>query len=173
MKIIFRDLNPAVVAAVRGVFIDVPQFDVATGDIFSAGPADAIISPANSHGVMDGGIDLVYLRHFGFWLEQSVMRKISELSGGILPVGHAIVVDTADPGIPRMISAPTMIVPGPVPQSRNAYLAFGAALKAARERGFKTVLCPGLATLTGRMEPTTSARQMREAWDKFIGDTQP
>lgn len=33
---------------------------ISTGDIFNGGPAaDAIVSPANSFGFMDGGIDMV------------------------------------------------------------------------------------------------------------------
>lgn len=172
MKILFRDLNPDVAAAVAKAFSDVRQFDVACGDIFSAGPADAIVSPANSHGYMDGGIDLVYLRHFGFGLENILMGRIAKLPGEKLPVGQALVVETGNGDIPHMISAPTMTVPGPVPHTQNAYLAFRAALRAAAERGFSTVLCPGLATLTGRMDPAESARQMRRAWNEVIGGVQ-
>ena len=38
--------------------------EIVHGDIFSR-PADALVSPANSFGFMDGGIDLAYSRRFG------------------------------------------------------------------------------------------------------------
>ena len=40
---------------------------VSQGDIFNGAPvADAIVSPANSFGFMDGGIDYCYSEHFGW-----------------------------------------------------------------------------------------------------------
>jgi O-acetyl-ADP-ribose deacetylase (regulator of RNase III) len=168
VRIIFRDLNPVVVAAVASAFDDVTEFDVACADVFSAGPADAIVNPGNSYGWMDGGIDLVYLRRFGWRLQDDLMSRIAKFPGGLLPIGAALVVPTRDLAIPAMISAPTMIVPGPVPDTPNAYLAFRAALVAAREFHFNSVICPGLATLIGRMDPVVSAAQMREAWDESV-----
>jgi O-acetyl-ADP-ribose deacetylase (regulator of RNase III) len=166
MRVMFRDLNPAVCVAMDDAFRGVAAFDIRCDDIFSAGPADAIISPANSYGRMDGGIDLAYLHYFGPDLEHRVKAAIQKGWSGRLPVGSAIAVRTESrPSIPWMISAPTMEVPGPVPLTRNAYLAFEAALFVARSMRFKSVLCPGLATLTGRMHPRDSAAQMREAWD--------
>ena len=115
---------------------------------------------------MDGGIDLEYLRHFGFWLEARLKGAIAKLPGGRLAVGEALVVPTENAEIPYMISAPTMRYPGPVPHTQNAYLAFSAVLQIAKRHGYDCILCPGLATLTGRMAPTESARQMRRAWDE-------
>lgn len=67
-----RDLSRALVAAWRQEFTGIPGVSISQGDIFSerSGPvsagdpidirADAVVSPANSFGFMDGGIDLVY-----------------------------------------------------------------------------------------------------------------
>lgn len=167
MRISFRDISPLVCGAVESAFRGVADVDVYCADIFSAAPADAIVSPANSYGLMDGGIDLVYVRRFGWALQSRLMGIIHELPGRLLPVGDALMVPTNDPLIPWMISAPTMVTPGPVPDTRNAYLAFSAVLRIGRARNLGRVLCPGLATLTGRMDPLESARQMREAWDQW------
>ena len=43
------------------------QLQISYGDIFKGAPAaDAIVSPANSFGFMDGGIDYAYSDHFGW-----------------------------------------------------------------------------------------------------------
>jgi O-acetyl-ADP-ribose deacetylase (regulator of RNase III) len=164
MQIIFRDINPYVARAVREVFRHEIAFDVDCGDIFDAGAADAIISPANSHGWMDGGIDAVYLRRFGNDLQAKLQAKIAAEHDGLLKIGNACIIETGDVIIPWMISTPTMAVPGDVRGTNNAFLAFAAALAIAHAYELQRVLCPGLATLTGRMPPEESARQMLDAW---------
>lgn len=166
MRILLRDMKPAVAAALAKAFADVLEVEVVCGDIFDAGPADAIVSPANSHGWMDGGIDLAYLQHFGDQLERDLRLMIRRDHSGLLPIGQALVIATGAAHIPWMISAPTMEVPMAVPYSQNAYKAFRATLLMARERSFQKVLCPGFCTLTGRMAPDEAARQMRQAWDE-------
>jgi O-acetyl-ADP-ribose deacetylase (regulator of RNase III) len=163
-RVIFRDRNLAVVTAMLEAFIGVEAFDILLSDIFSISQADAIVSPANSYGWMDGGIDGLYRSRFGYEIERLLRYTISKEYAAGVPVGKALVIPTGDTDIPHLISAPTMVVPGPVPKSRNAFLAFRAALIVAREHGFASLLCPGLCTLTGRMDAVESARQMREAW---------
>lgn len=169
MRLRFRDLNPAVTAAVAEAFAGIPAFDVQCGDVFSAAPADAIVSPANSYGWMDGGIDLVYRDRFGTHVEEKLQKLIAQLPTKVLAVGEAMIIGTDDAEIPAMISAPTMAVPSVVADTENAYLAFAAVLRAVRHMNFQTIICPGLATMTGRMAPETSARQMRRAWDELMG----
>jgi O-acetyl-ADP-ribose deacetylase (regulator of RNase III) len=158
------------------------------GDIFSAkaGPvaasdpvdikADAIVSPANSFGFMDGGIDALYTYQFGDGLQQRLQARIAEEHGGELPVGMAVIVPTQHPDIPWCISAPTMRVPRDVAETVNAYLAFRAALRAVLAHNaaglprISTLLCPGLATAVGHMPVARCARQMRVAWDHVLGD---
>ena len=169
MKVIFRDLNPAVVAAVKAVF---PDWDNSVADIFSVGSADIIISPANVIGRMDGGIDQIYINRFGWQLEARLMRDIRNVYGSHLDIGKAHLITTYDERFPLMISAPTMEwPPGDVSRTENAYLAFRAALICAASEGAKalgrdvqTLLVPGMCTLTGRMEPDVFARQLRNAW---------
>ena len=169
MKLRFRDLNPEVTQAVAAAFAGIPAFDVRCADVFTGAPADAIVSPANSHGWMDGGIDLVYRQRFGEQIETNLQDLIAGLPTRLLAVGEAIILATHDAQIPSMIAAPTMTVPSVVANTDNAYLAFRAVLRAVRHANFQSVICPGLATLTGRMAPQESARQMRRAWDELMG----
>lgn len=169
MKLRFRDLNPQVVEAVAAVFADIPAFDVRCADVFDGSPADAIVSPANSHGWMDGGIDLVYRYRFGPQIEQELQDMIAQLPTRLLAVGEALIIWTGYHEIPLMIAAPTMEVPSVVAHTENAYLAFRAVLRAVRHMNLQVVICPGLATMTGRMAPQESASQMRRAWDELMG----
>jgi O-acetyl-ADP-ribose deacetylase (regulator of RNase III) len=191
LEIHLRDLSTSLVAAWEEAFAGVPEVSVSQGDIFSTRPgplpddapidvaADAIISPANSFGFMDGGIDAVYTRQFGFALERRLQSVLAAEYGGELPVGCAVIVETGSPEIPWCISAPTMRVPEAVPDTANAYLAFRAALRAvlahnsAGRQPIRRVLCPGLATTTGRMPVGRCAAQMRAAWDNVLGAGPP
>ena len=161
-----RDRSPEVVAAWREAFAGAPGVTIAEGDIFGGPPADAVVSPANSFGYMDGGIDAVYARRFGPEMVRRLRDVLRAAWDGELPVGCATIVETGDRGIPYLVSAPTMRVPMDVSETVNAYLAFRAALLAVRELNrrypgkARSILCPGLATSYGRMSPRKSARQM-------------
>lgn len=102
-----RDINAPLVAAWSHYFADIPQVQPSVGNI-SGVTADAIISPANSFGFMDGGIDLVYSRRFGWQLQERLQKLLRDEYDGELPVGMAVLLGTDDPGIPYLISAPTM-----------------------------------------------------------------
>lgn len=172
MKLHLRDTNPAVVAAWREVFAGTADVTVSHGNILEL-TGTAIVSPANSFGWMDGGIDLAYRERFGERLERAVQREIETYHAGELPVGQAIMVHVGDQRIQTIVVAPTMRVPEPVRGTVNAYLAFRAALTAFRalERQMREsclLLCPGLCTLTGRMPPLQAAIQMRHAWHVVV-----
>ena len=165
-----RDRSPEVVAAWREAFAGAAGVEISEGDIFDGGPhADAIVSPANSFGYMDGGIDAAYSNRFGPEMAQRLRDVLRAAWDGELPVGSAVIIETGDASIPHLVSAPTMRVPMDVSDTLNAYLAFRAALIAVRELNrryparVRSVLCPGLATFFGRMSPEKSARQMRFA----------
>lgn len=151
---------------------------------------DAIVSPANSFGFMDGGIDMVYIRHFGWQMQHRLQAVLKEDYNGELPVGQAAIIKTLsandsnkkfeDPKfnegklIKYLISAPTMRVPLNVTDTVNAYLAFRAVIIAVKEHNkavenpedqITSVLCPGLGTAVGEMPPKRCAFQMRQAFE--------
>ncbi len=181
-----RDLGKPLVDAWNREFAGVPSVTTSCGDIFSTKPglvdakdpvdvkADAIVSPANSFGFMDGGIDAVYTYQFGAGLQQRLQELIAVEHGGELPVGMAVIVPTMHDDIPWCISAPTMRVPRGVADTVNAYLAFRAALRAVLAHNasgrppIRRILCPGLGTAVGQMPVARCARQMRIAWDRVL-----
>lgn len=164
LEIHLRDLNPDLARAWSVAFAGLANVHVSAGQIFDVA-ADAVVSPANSFGFMDGGIDLVYSRHFGWELPQRLQARIRAEHDGELPVGEALIVETGDARIPYCVSAPTMRVPQDVSETVNAYLAFRAVLRAIRAHGgIRSLLCPGLGTAVGRMPPDRCARQMYAAY---------
>lgn len=126
----------------HGDFGDVP-------DISGA----AIVSPANSFGHMDGGIDLAYAQRWP-GIEKAVMDKIAKSNPfGEQLVGTAIWVDVPnDPKYNMLIAAPTMRVPQKIPVI-NVYLATRAAAAVADWINVHTLVIPGMGTGAGRVHP--------------------
>jgi O-acetyl-ADP-ribose deacetylase (regulator of RNase III) len=188
VEIHLRDLAAPLVEAWRREFAGVVAVTVSCGDLFSSKPgpigpedpidikADAVVSPANSFGFMDGGIDALFTYQFGPGLQERLQALLVAEHGGELPIGSAVIVPTEHRDIPWCISAPTMRTPSNVADTVNAYLAFRAALRAVLEhnrRGLpeiRSILCPGLGTSVGQMPVHRCARQMRIAWDRVLGD---
>jgi O-acetyl-ADP-ribose deacetylase (regulator of RNase III) len=168
-----RDINAPLVAAWSKRFADIPQVQPSLGDIFGV-KADAIISPANSFGFMDGGIDLAYSRRFGWQLQERLQELLRQEYEGELPVGMAVLLETGDSELPYLISAPTMRAPTNVSDTLNAYLAFRAALRVIQKHNaqfpdsIQSVLCPGLATATGEMPVEICAKQMHAAYIQVV-----
>lgn len=174
-SILLIDRARELAAAWREQFSEVEGVEVVEGDFFSR-PADALVSPANSFGIMDGGLDLAIRDRLGLEVQREVQRVLVERHHGELPVGQAEVVATKHRTWPFLVVAPTMRVPENVARTTNAYLAFRAALLAVRrfneqraEARISSLVCPGLGTGIGAMDASTCARQMRLAWTHVTG----
>src|SRR5882762_8628181 len=115
MKVLLVDRGSELVRAWRTAFADRADAEVIEGDYF-ARPAAAMVSPANSFGIMDGGIDAAIRDALGFAIQQRVQRAIVERHHGELPIGCAEVVETGDPRWPHLVVAPTMRVPESIAQ---------------------------------------------------------
>jgi O-acetyl-ADP-ribose deacetylase (regulator of RNase III) len=134
---------------------------------------DAIVSPANSFGFMDGGLDLALTDRFGEELQERVRRAIADGWGGELPVGAAIGVPIPGAEHRTLIVAPTMRVPMRLPDDTvNPYLAIRAALRWALGHGsgeaahpgrIGSVAFPGMGTGIGGVSPDRFAWQARAA----------
>lgn len=72
---------------------------------------DVIVSPANSFGFMDGGVDAIYLSRFGPDIRDRVRQAIADRHHGELLIGAADIVETGDTQIPFMIVAPPCAFP--------------------------------------------------------------
>ena len=173
-KVILVDREGPLVAAWREAFRDVREVEAGGGGFFAA-DAEAMVSPANSFGVMDGGLDLAIRDVLGLEVERRIRERIASRHHGELPVGVAEIVETDDARWPLLVCAPTMRVPEDASRTLNAYLAFRAVLlelsRLGEERGraVSSVVCPGMCTGVGAMSPRRCAAQMRVAWRQMNG----
>lgn len=166
MQIHLADQSYDVVDAWRRAFATVDNISIHCGDILELA-CDTLVSPANSYGFMDGGIDRVYVEFFGPELEIRVQDSIRQEPEGLLPVGAARVVSTGHARVPRLVVAPTMISPGPV-RPENCFYAMSAALLACHKHPIqiRQLWCPGLCTGVGAVDPDAAAREMALAVKK-------
>lgn len=167
MKLMLRDVNQDVCDMLDRYFIAESSVDVKNQSIFDE-RADAIVSPANSFGFMDGGIDYLYLKHFGEHLQGNVQDAIKDLYDGEVLVGQAFVVETGASDFPYMIVAPTMRVPEVIKDATAIRLAMKAAMKLALDQGFKKVACPGLGMGSGFVKPPVGASAMWNGYNDAI-----
>lgn len=165
-KITLFDTHPQLMVAWQQAFAGVANVAFASGD-FRRLEADAIVSPANSFGFMDGGIDQAYTNHFGQGMADAVRLAIHELPFNELPVGSAVVVETGNAKIPHLIAAPTMRVPKVITDHADVYLATRAAFATAAAMEWH-VLCPGMGTGCGGVNPVIAAARMRQAYEAVV-----
>jgi len=181
MKIILTAVDRPQLDAWRESCADLKGVTVHKGSILEV-DCDAIVSPANSFGFMDGGIDLLYNRHFGSHVQKRLQNLIRTCHNGELLVGTAEIVETGDERIPFVIAAPTMRVPLALSVGVNPYLAARAALILVKNGTFatgsrkgapvaesvKTLAFPGLGTGVGGVPPEVCARQVRAAIENVV-----
>jgi len=164
MRLHFVDIDRDVIDALRGAFAGIPEVTCSTGDILAVAHT-ALVSPANSYGFMDGGIDAAYSAFFGPGVPIAVQDAINRRPEGHLPVGASLAVRTGHARIPFLIVAPTMLTPEEVPAS-SCYRALRAVLRLAGTTPEldSDIFCPGLATGTGRVSATDAAEQLAQAY---------
>lgn len=173
------------------------NFEHKTCDVQSLLPAteetggQVFVSPANSLGYMDGGIDYIYSRKMFKGCEQKLKDLIkqsnqtTQLGRPYLRVGSAIWFPTTEliSGEIRekltkeqplaLLCAPTMFLPHDVSETNNAYWAFMAILiqfdKIRKiDPKYRTLICPSLCCGYGKMLVETAVNQMKKAYDDFI-----
>jgi len=162
-RIVFCDTNSDVIEALQLKFNSVPQIGFNLGNLLESA-SNVVISPANSYGFMDGGIDMDYVSFFGDRLQQKVLERVRARPEGYLPVGASEIVITGHEKIPYLVLAPTMLHPEMIP-AYNVFRAFRAALKCIQARKLPLpAYSPGFGTGVGGVEPEEAAQLMFEAY---------
>ncbi|MDY7014031.1 MAG: macro domain-containing protein [Cyanobacteriota bacterium] len=174
MKLILTAPNPELFAAFQEYFFYLPDIEIANARFEDLSEYDCLVSPGNSFGMMDGGIDAAIIRFFGSSLMIKVQQHILEDYLGEQPVGTSFIVETQHPQHPFLAHTPTMRVPMSVAGTDIPYVAMWAMLLAVRrynrhaQRKIESVVCPGLGTGIGRVPYREAARQMALAYDNFV-----
>jgi O-acetyl-ADP-ribose deacetylase (regulator of RNase III) len=129
------------------------QIHLAKSDI-SDMAVDAVVSPANSLGIMGGGVAAVLSRKGGSTIQREAMSLAP------IAVGAAVVTNAGSLWAKNIIHAPTMEEPGQKVTAESVRRAMRAALLAASQRGFQVIAVPGLGTGLGGADPSEAARAM-------------
>ena len=170
MLIQLVDRNQAMINAWNDKFQDDKDVITYCGDFFDLN-TDCVISPANSFGFMDGGLDGAITNRLGRQTQNNVQEFIHKTPMKELLVGQAILVETGNADIPYCISAPTMRVPMILDGTPNVYLAAKAIFNLLLDiknvdLPIKTVTISGLGTGVGRVPYEMCANQMKMAYDE-------
>ncbi len=119
-------------------------------------PVDAVVNPANSLGIMGGGIGGSLRRQGGDVIQHAAMAVAP------IAVGAAIVTTAGQLPAKNVIHVPTMEEPGMVIGAENVRRAARAALIAADRNGFKVIAIPGIGTDLGGVPIDEAARAIVE-----------
>ena len=136
------------------------MIEVKRGDITKE-ECDAIVNPANSLGIMGGGVALAIKRAGGDEIEKEATSKAP------IKVGSAIATTAGKLKCKYVIHAPTMEKPAMKIGVENVKLATRAALNLARELGIKSIAFPGMGTGVGGVPLEEAAKAMIEECKKY------
>ncbi|BCJ45072.1 hypothetical protein GCM10010168_68720 [Actinoplanes ianthinogenes] len=172
-KVILVDVNAKVIEAWRSAFADNPEVEIHQGSILTQ-QADAWVSPTNSHGAMNGGVDAVIKRHLGAGIQLRVQRAIRDGFGEALPIGSAVCVPSGAATPKFLIAAPTMEQSSEnVRETLNVALACAAAFQAVHMQNAKapgsiaSVALVGMGAATGRVPAQVCANLMWAGYTLF------
>lgn len=175
VKVAFVDRNPEVVSALAGLVNGHLQYcEFIVGDILKQ-PYGTLVSPANSFGDMNGGIDRAYKEYFP-GIEHTLKEYIEREHGGELAIGRAQIIPTHDNQFPNIVFTPTIRTSNDLATPQTVYNAMVAALSEVvifnmkMEDAGKSEFCidklliPGFGTGFGRLNPETSANSMKKGY---------
>ncbi|AXE24569.1 Appr-1-p processing protein [Streptomyces globosus] len=173
LRVVLTDLNAQVVQAWRAAFADTPEIEIRRGSILDE-DVDAWVTPTNSRGRMDGGVDAVIKRHLGAGIQLRVQRAIRDGFAGSLPVGSAVCVPSGAQTPRFLISTPTMEQSSQdVGHTLNVALACAAAFQAVHRQNrvspgsIRSVALVGMGAQTGRVPAQVCANLMWTGYTLF------
>ncbi|MFF8407778.1 macro domain-containing protein [Streptomyces sp. NPDC015684] len=177
LRVVLTDINTAVVESWRAAFADEPQIEIRNGSLLDE-DVDAWVSPTNSRGRMDGGVDAIVKRYLGAGIQLRVQKAIRDEFAGALPVGSAVCVPSGAVRPRFLISTPTMETSSQnVSETLNVALACAAAFQAIHRQNKKapgsirSVALVGMGARTGRVPARVCANLMWTGYTLFHDHT--
>lgn len=179
MKIYLLDINKNMVDAWCKYFKDVDDVEI-VHDYFNNFmdnhlDIEAVVSPANSFGLMDGGYDKAITDYFGDGLMKDVQKSILFNWCGEQPVGTSMsvpifnrIIDTIlGFKIVILIHTPTMRTPEVIKDSRIIYQCMRTTLIEALKQKVDSIVIPAFGGLTGRVPCDEIAKMMYLAYKQI------
>jgi O-acetyl-ADP-ribose deacetylase (regulator of RNase III) len=177
MQIVLATADDDLVKAWESTCGNIENVKIHRGSIFEV-KCDAFVSPANSFGFMDCGLNLEIAEYFGGHVQERLQKLIQTRHHGELLVGLAEVVDTDHHEVPYLIAAPIMRVPTILTETVNIYLATRAILNLVKngtvadgtpvKHIIETIAIPDMGTGTGKVPPHICANQMKVALEDIL-----
>jgi O-acetyl-ADP-ribose deacetylase (regulator of RNase III) len=174
-RLVLCDFSEELCAEWRIAFAEFPEVEIRHGR-FEDIDFDCINSPANSFGLMDGGIDEAITMFFGQQMMDRVQRMVLSKYAGEQPVGTSEIVRGTDDDATRVryvSHTPTMIIPELIANKDNVYMAMKAMLLAVEQfnktndDAIRVLVCSGLGTGAGRVPFRKAAVDMAKAYRVF------
>lgn len=179
MKIYLLDINKEMTDAWRECFIfdnvEIVNEDFAA--FMDKHPnIEAIVSPANAFGLMDGGYDKAIIDYFGKELMDDVQSKIIAEWYGEQPVGTSMSVLIKGREIPDdifgvknaiIIHTPTMRTPEIIKDWRIIYQCMRTTLIEAKKQEINSIVIPAFGGSTGRVPCDEIAKMMYLAYKQI------
>ena len=129
-KLILVDIQAELCDHWRVAFEAYPDVEIHNAYFQKVKEFDCMVSPANSFGLMDGGIDLAIRAFYGMSIQYKVQKRIQKEFYGEQPVGTSMIVFTENEDYPFLAHTPTMRVPRNIAGTDNVYNAMFAMLGA-------------------------------------------
>lgn len=129
---------------------------------------EAVVSPANSFGLMDGGYDKAITDYFGEGLMKDVQKSILLKWCGEQPVGTSMTVPIYNRKFTTilgtrycvLIHTPSMRTPEVIKDSRIIYQCMRTTLIEAKRQEIKSIVIPAFGGLTGKVPCDEIAKMM-------------
>ena len=140
---------------------------------------EAIVSPANSFGLMDGGYDKAIIDYYGPQLMEHVQYAILDKWCGEQPVGTSMSVPISNRFYiknyngepeqfnPILIHTPTMRTPEVIEDPRIIYQCMRTCLIEAINQEVESIVIPAFGGCTGKVDPDIIARMMFLAFNQI------
>lgn len=122
---------------------------------------DAIVNPANSRGVMGGGVAGVIRKKGGVLIEREAVQQAP------IPIGKAVTTGAGALPCRYVIHAPTMYDPAERTNVEKVKRATLGALECADQSGLRHIAFPGMGTGVGRVDPQAAAQAMVQVVHSF------
>ena len=175
MKIYLLDINKNMTDAWNEYFSDTKDVVIVNEDFATFmdkhQDIEAIVSPANSFGLMDGGYDKAIIDYFGEELMKEVQRWILDLYYGEQPVGSCMSViiphQCHNKNFPMyLLHTPSMRTPEVIKDSRIIYQCMRTTLIEANLLAFDNIVIPAFGGLTGKVPCDEVAKMMYLAYQQ-------
>ena len=175
IKFLFFDLNEQKINEYKKILGHIKNtiFECNTLDeIFQKYDVDILVSPANSYGIMTGGIDRDIAKKYPMVVknvnDRVSVSKYSDSAGRkYIPVGACEAVNL-DNDKKILLIVPTMLLPKNIIDTQNVKIAFTAMLKKIKvihDSKYNVLLaCPCLGTGVGQLTGTYSANQILDSF---------